>query len=372
MTARVLVVDDSVTVRMNLRELLTMAGLDVVACGSAGEAEAALARESFALAILDVLLPDGDGIDLLKKIRAMAQAPRTAVMLLSTEAEVRDRIRGLTTGADDYLGKPYDEGYLLGRARELVEGHAAAGAPADETVLLIEDSITFREALKSALVEASYRVVAAETGEAGLRLAADLRPSAVIVDGGLPGIDGATVIRRIRLDAALRHLPCLLLTGAEDDGAELRALEAGADAFVRKEDDAEIVLARLRAMLRSAQGRNTRQGTASLQGPQKVLAVDDSETWLRQVAGRLRADGYEMVLAHCGEEALDLLAVEPVDCILLDVMMPGIGGEETCRRIKGAPGMRDIPVVMLTAAEGRDAMIRGLAAGADDYIAKSS
>ncbi len=86
----------------------------------------------------------------------------------------------------------------------------------------------------------------------------------------------------------------------------------------------------------------------------------------------LREEGYDVVLAHSGEEALELLAVQPVDCILLDLMMPGIGGNETCRRIKGAPGMRDIPLIMLTALEDREAMIEGLGAGADDYIAKSS
>ena len=67
-----------------------------------------------------------------------------------------------------------------------------------------------------------------------------------------------------------------------------------------------------------------------------------------------------------------LLAAQPVDCILLDVVMPGLGGEATCRQIKGAQGIRDIPVILLTALEDRDTMIRGLDAGADDYIAKSS
>ncbi len=109
--------------------------------------------------------------------------------------------------------------------------------PIQETVLLIDDSVTFREELKAALEDAGYGVIVAGTGEDGLRLAADQRPTAIIVDGVLPGIDGATVIRRIRLDAALRQLPCLLLTASEDRGAEVRALDAGADAFVRKDED---------------------------------------------------------------------------------------------------------------------------------------
>jgi two-component system NtrC family sensor kinase len=372
MSGRVLVVDDSLTVRMNLMEMLTTADLPAVACASLAEARAALGQELFSLVILDVLLPDGDGIQLLEELRATPSASDTAVMLLSTEAEIRDRIRGLTTGADEYVGKPYDPGYVAARARELVRRGADASLSLQETVLVIDDSMTSREELKGALENASYRVLTAASGEEGLRLAADMRPSAVIVDGVLPGIDGATVIRRIRLDAALRGLPCLLLTGSEDRGDEVRALDAGADVFVRKDEDITVILARLSAMLRSAGAQASKHGTASLLGPKKILAVDDSETYLQGIAEALRADGYEMVLARTGEEALQLLAVQPVDCILLDVLMPGIGGQETCRRVKNTPAMRDIPIVMLTAIDDRDPMIQGLGAGADDYIAKSS
>ena len=367
----VLIVDDSLTVRMNLMELLNGVALPATACETIAEARAALARERFSLVILDVLLPDGDGVEFLQEIRAEPEATGTAIVLLSTEQEIRHRIRGLMSGADEYIGKPYDPGYLVARAQELARRNETT-APAQKSVLLIDDSVTFREALKEALEKASYRVIAAGSGEEGLRLAADLRPTAFIVDGHLPGIDGATFIRRIRLDAALRGLPCLLLTASEDRSAELTALDAGADAFVRKGEDTAVILARFAAMLRGAQGRSERASTASLQGPKRILAVDDSETYLQQIAGALRAEGYEVVLARSGEEALELLAVQPVDCILLDLMMPGIGGRETCQRVKNTPNMRDIPIVLLTAVEDRQAMIQGLSAGADDYIAKSS
>jgi two-component system NtrC family sensor kinase len=372
MTGTVLIVDDSLTVRMDLLELLEGAGLRVQACATVAAARQALAQERFSLVILDVLLPDGDGIELLKEIRAMPPAADTAVMMLSAESEIRDRIRGLTTGADEYVGKPYEPVYLIARARELVRSGGVCAASALLTILLIDDSVTFREALKEVLEGAGYRVVVASTGEDGLRLAADQRPAAVIVDGQMPGIDGATVIRRIRLDAALRRLPCLLLTGSEDHGAEVRVLDAGADAFVRKEEDVGVILARVNAMLRSAGTQSVEPSTPSLLGPKKILAADDSETYLQELAGALCADGYELVLARSGEEALDMLAVQQVDCLLLDLIMPGIGGLETCRRMKSVAGMRDIPVVMLTAHEDHAAMIEGLSAGADDYVAKST
>jgi two-component system, NtrC family, sensor kinase len=372
MSGRVLIVDDSLTVRMDLLEQLVAAGLPAMACGTAAEARQALAENRFSLVILDVLLPDGDGVQLLEEIRAGPSATSTAVMLLSTESEIRDRIRGLARGADEYVGKPYEPGYVIARARELVRRGGITTPAAQETVLLIDDSVTFREELKAALENASYRVVVAESGEEGLRLAVDLRPAAIIVDGVLPGIDGAAVIRRIRFDTALRRVPCLLLTASEDRGAEVRALDAGADAFVRKEEDIAVVLARLNAMLRSAGTQIADRGTASLLGPKKILAVDDSETSLRELADVLRADGYEVVLAHSGEEALDLLAIQSVDCILLDLIMPGIGGGETCRRMKSIAVVRDIPIIILTAVDDRDSMIQGLAIGADDYITKSS
>jgi two-component system NtrC family sensor kinase len=371
MTAAILVVEDSLTVRMDLLEILEAAGLSAQACDTMAAARQALARSRFALVILDVLLPDGDGIELLLEIRAMPSAANTPVLLLSTEAEIRDRIRGLTTGADEYVGKPYDPVYLVARVRELSRGACDIAGPAAPTILLIDDSATFREALKEALEAADFHVLAAATGEDGLRIAADRRPTAIIVDGMLPGIDGATVIRRARLDAVLRRLPCLLLTGSEDRGAEVLALESGADAYVHKEMGVPVILARLHAMLRSAATPGPAPAVAALFGPKKILAVDDSETYLRELAGALRADGYELVLARSGEEALALLAVQRVDCLLLDLIMPGIGGLETCRRVRNTPAMRDIPIILLTVLDDSAATIEGLAAGADDYVAKS-
>ncbi len=369
--SEILVVDDSLTVRMNLAETLTAAGFAVTACATLGEARRELAAGAFALVILDVLLPDGDGIELLAELRAAPPTAGIAVIVLSSESEVRDRVRGLTGGADAYIGKPYEPGAVVARARELI-GRAPPPGETGDLVLVIDDSPSFCAALAEALEAAGYRAAAAGSGEEGLRRAAELRPCALVVDGQLPGIDGAAVIRRVRLDAALRHLPCLLLTGSEDRGAELRALESGADAFARKEEDVAILLARLAAILRNAEPPQAPQAPVSLHAPKKLLAVDDSETHLQALAERLRGEGYEVVPARSGEEALDLLAVEPVDCILLDVMMPGLGGEETCRRIKAAAATRDTPIIMLTARDDRAAMLHGLAAGADDYIAKSA
>jgi two-component system, NtrC family, sensor kinase len=367
----VLIVDDSLTVRMDLAEVFEGAGFRSLPCATLAEARKALQSAPVKVVILDVLLPDGDGVELLKEIRASPGGASMPILMLSTETEVEDRIRGLKTGANEYVGKPYDTEYVLAKVRELLRSQVPSG-PDVTTILVIDDSATFRNELGQALESAGYAVLTASTGEDGLRLAGNRRPHAIIVDGVLPDLDGATVIRHIRLDAALRGVPCLLLTASEDQGAELRALDAGADAFVRKDEDIAVILARLGAVLRSTTAGRSADETISLRGPKKILAVDDSATYLETLAAVLRSEGYDVILGRSGEEALALLSVQSVDCILLDLVMPGLGGQETCRRIKAATMMRDVPLIMLTALEGREAMVQGLGAGADDYIQKSS
>ncbi len=374
MNKRTFIVEDSLTVRMDLREALEDAGFDCVECATLAQARAALAEGVPALVLLDNLLPDGDGGAWLPELRAAPQGGDCVVLILSNASQASDRLRGLAHGADEYVGKPYDRLYVIDRARELVrqrQARQATPAPHLASVLLIDDSETFREALRDALEPHGYDIHTAAHGEEGLRQAAALRPNAVIVDQHMPGIDGAAVIRRLRLDPALRHTPCLLLTADEGPEAELRALEAGADAFARKQDDVDLILARVAAMLRSAKASLPEQG-ASLLGPKRLLLVDDSANVLAELGALLRDDGYDVIAAASGEQALELLAVQAVDAVLLDVQMPGIGGLETCRRIKSAPSLRDIPVLLLTAFEGRASMLAGLEAGADDYVVKAN
>ena len=365
MHRQVLIVDDSLTVRADLEEAFAAAGIRTVACASLAEARAALAQPDIGLMILDVLLPDGDGIELLRELRAGGAT--LPVLVLSTEAQVGDRVRGLATGSSDYVGKPYERDAVVARASALLRpGGSGQAAP----VLLIDDSLTFREHLAALLREDGFAVEVAASGEEGLRSIALRRPAAVVVDGVLPGMDGAEVVRTLRLDAALRSLPCVLLTGSSDAQAELRALDSGADAFVRKDEDSALILARVRAVLRKA--ADAAAGSQhSLLGAKRILAVDDSPTFLDQLAQALTAEGYDVILARSGEEALEMLAVQAVDCVLLDRLMPGLGGTETCRLLKQDPATRDLPLIMLTALEDSAAMIEGLATGADDYVLKS-
>src|SRR3712207_924098 len=173
----VLIVDDSLTVRMDLHEAFEEAGFRTVLCATGADARKAFAAERLDVAVLDVLLPDADGVELLRELRSHPQHENLVVLLLSTEAEVRDRVHGLRTGADEYVGKPYDAGYVVSRTRQLL-GERSTVADDRLSVLVIDDSATFRDRLGQLLAEEGYAVLSAATGEEGLRLAADRRPNA--------------------------------------------------------------------------------------------------------------------------------------------------------------------------------------------------
>ena len=103
----------------------------------------------------------------------------------------------------------------------------------------------------------------------------------------------------------------------------------------------------------------------------RVLVVDDLEANRRLLEARLTGEYYEVLTASRGEEAVQLARRERPDIVLLDVMMPGgMDGFEACRRLKSMPETRHIPVVMVTTLNDRDNRLRGLQAGAEDFLTK--
>ena len=365
----VLVVDDSLTVRMDLEEAFSSAGFAPELAASVAEARAALARRRFVLVVLDVLLPDGDGLELLADIKCSPEHGQTPVMLLSSEAEVQPRIRGIQTGADEYVGKPYDRTLLVARARELVRRarQGPAPEPVRGPVLVVDDSATAREGLADALGSAGFQVVTAASGEEGLRAAADRRPSAVVVDGVMPGMDGPAFIRRFRADAVLRTTPCILLTAGGPEG-EVRALEAGADAYVAKGDDAAaVVLARLEALLRGARVP-IEIGTTGMLAPQRILAVGLGVPPADAALDQLRQDGHDLAIATSLQDALELLQVEQVDGIVLDATASFPAALEAIRRTKSDAARRHLPLVLFGARHEHEALVEAVGAGADDYV----
>ena len=102
----------------------------------------------------------------------------------------------------------------------------------------------------------------------------------------------------------------------------------------------------------------------------KILVVDDIAANVKLLQARLSAEYYEVVTAFNGADALAICAQGGIDLVLLDIMMPGMDGFEVCMRLKSEASTRHIPVVMVTALDQPADRLRGLTAGADDFLTK--
>lgn len=106
------------------------------------------------------------------------------------------------------------------------------------------------------------------------------------------------------------------------------------------------------------------------QPPSTILIVDDEASNCKLLDALLRSEGYAPICAASGEVALAMIAEQPPDLILLDVMMPGIDGHQLARMLKGNPATANIPIVMVTALTDRSTRMAGLDAGAEDFLTK--
>jgi DNA-binding response OmpR family regulator len=135
MPARVLLIDDDARLAGMVADYLGAAGFEVERAGSLAAGRGALARGDFDVLVLDLMLPDGDGLDLCRELRAASATRGLPVLMLSARGEPTDRIVGLELGADDYLAKPFEPRELLARVKALLRRAAGPGSADDEAVL---------------------------------------------------------------------------------------------------------------------------------------------------------------------------------------------------------------------------------------------
>ena len=116
-------------------------------------------------------------------------------------------------------------------------------------ILVIEDNEDNRRIARDLLTSTSYEMIEAVTGEDGIRMAETHRPDLILMDIQLPGLDGYEVTRRIKANPALRHIPIIAVTSYALSGDDVKAFEAGCDAYIAKPYDPMLLLAKIREYL---------------------------------------------------------------------------------------------------------------------------
>ncbi len=244
-------------------------------------------------------------------------------------------------------------------------------------ILLVEDSRVQAHTYKRLLEEAGYTVRHAADAEDAFRLCLESTPDLVVLDQYLGDKSGLEVCRRIKGDMALQVIPILVLTGSQKERDHIAALDAGADRFLSKENPHQELLAVIHGLLKSAVPVEAMEGSAEprdafLRGG-RLLAIDDSRTYLSELGKTLGESGFQVTAATSGEEGLALLERESFHIAIVDVMMPEMDGFEVCRRARlwADQNQKQLGLLILSGRENREVLLQALDSGADDFVSKS-
>ncbi len=212
----------------------------------------------------------------------------------------------------------------------------------DTIILVVEDDPVFARTLVGIVRRKGYKVLAAGDGVSGLELARQHNPTGILLDVMLPGMDGWTVISRLKADPATRHIPVHFVSALDE---ARRGRDLGAVGFLTKPVTADALNDALSLLAHFSPGHLRR-----------VLVVDDDSSARLAVRKLIGGEKVEIVEADSGEAALELVEASfthadasPIDCIVLDLGLPGISGFEFLERLSDSG--RQVPVVVYS---GRD------------------
>jgi DNA-binding response OmpR family regulator len=244
-----------------------------------------------------------------------------------------------------------------------------------QKVLIVDDDKDVLRGLSVRLKASGYNVVFAADGISAISAARKEDPEVIILDIGLPAGDGFSVMERLASLLPVAHIPIIILTARDISGNKERALNAGAQAFLQKPVDNDVLLETIRKVLggngKHSEGKKltAQKGEVYMSG-QKVLIVDDDRDVLRGLSVRLKANGYNVVFAADGISAISAARKEDPEVIILDIGLPAGDGFSVMERLGSLLPVANIPIIVLTARDISGNKERALNAGAQAFLQK--
>jgi DNA-binding response OmpR family regulator len=270
-------------------------------------------------------------------------------------------------------------------------------------ILIVDDYLLIRTAVRQVLTELGFvNIFQADNGKTAQDLMRKQPIDVVIGDWGMPVMSGLDLLHWMRRDARHAQTPFMMLTAEANPASVRSALQAGVNAYMIKPFTVHSFASKFMAMIGTVQDHPDAAAAAAAPSPEPkpdgappvlkptpvqadviglqaplaerlkrctVLIVDDVPTNIEVLAGALK-DEYAIKVAISGRKALEIAHAFPIDLILLDIMMPGMDGFETCRELKADPKTAHVPVIFLSAKDAVDDVVGGLRLGAVDYVSK--
>ncbi|WP_054699624.1 response regulator [Desulfosarcina cetonica] len=323
--------------------------------------------------ILDIRLPGMDGWRVLQILKADTRTRHIPVHVVSVEEPSANAIR---RGAVGHAVKPLSEEALEAAFRRLDQ--AAAGNP--KRVLVVEDDPEIRRQTTQLIGNGEVTVVGVGRGDEAMAALRSDHYDCMVLDLGLPDMDGHTLLSSLEKEG-MDIPPVIVNTARELTRAEEATLREHAEAIVIKDvrsqerllDEVSLFLHRVVSQMPDDQRRIIQDlyDTDTLLQGRKVMVVDDDMRTAFSVSRLLSDHGMTPLKADNGQRALRLLDEHPdVALVLMDIMMPGMDGYETMRRIRVQKRFEKLPMIALTAKAMPEDREKCLASGANDYLSK--
>ena len=340
-----------------------------------GNSVLSLAREYQPQAItLDLHLPDMDGWSVLARLKEDAATRHIPVHIISVDEE---RDRGLRQGAISFVTKPVTKGALDASFKSMQDFIAREV----RSLLVVEDNEDQRNAIIELIVDPDVDVVAVGTGAEALEQLRNRQFDCMVMDLGLPDMDGFAMIEEIKKDPALREVPIVVYTGKDLTTKQESQLREVAQTIIIKDvrsperllDETALFLHRVQKQMPEHKRKMLEQlhkSDALLMG-KKILVVDDDIRNIFAMTSLLERHGMEVISAENGRDAIEVLeASNHVDAVLMDIMMPEMDGYDTMRAIRQMQQFQALPIIALTAKAMKGDREKCIEAGASDYISK--
>jgi CheY-like chemotaxis protein/signal transduction histidine kinase len=209
--------------------------------------------------------------------------------------------------------------------------------PGDRILLIVEDDTKFARILLDMARQCEFKGILAHSGNTGLVLAQEYQPTAILLDIHLPGIDGWTVLDRLKHDANTRHIPVHVMSVEE---GKQRSLQQGAIAYLQKPISSET----LHQALTKIKGFVDRR-------VKNLLIVEDDENQRQSIVALIGNGDVATTAVSTGTQALSAIANGKFDCVVLDLGLPDMSGFDLIEQIKKLPNGETLPIIVYTARE---------------------
>ena len=301
MAARVLVVDDILPNVKLLEAKLSSEYYEVLTAMNGEEALKKVAEESPDIVLLDIMMPGMDGFEVCTRIKENPESAHIPVVMVTALTDAQDKVRGLESGADDFLSKPINDTALMARVRSLVRlkmstdewrvrdqtanqlgvvdnSSSAQTVPTDKAnVLVVEDKDFELRKIQESLGVENHHVMGAENGAEAMELVATHDFDLLIISLNLQEEDGLRLCSHLKSNERTRAVPLLMIGGEDDMDRIAHGLEIGAHDYILRPVERNELLARARTQIRRKRFQERLRATYEIS---LSMALTDSLTGL--------------------------------------------------------------------------------------------